>query len=272
MEEFYYNADDIINKIYTCCKLLLGDNEEIVKSIKWFSITPTFLLYGLPGTGKTSVANEVFRRLKKDYNIYKYELMIEKCLSANFGESSQNLIAFFDDIENDLEQNNMYGYVVIDEIDSFTLSRHIKDNISIQRVLNTFSKELDHLVFNGKLSKMIIIATTNLKDSIDVATLRRFYFHINFDRIMNDEEFESFIKELTDPIQSLKVDQSSMHKLYDIYLKKRFTLGELKRIIANYWIKDINNWNNTSMCLRDYFMQEDSYYESYLKQEKKYER
>ena len=262
----YQNSSDSQLFYEQCKNLLEHKDSELLKGLKWFSIMPTFLFYGLPGTGKTTLAYSTYYKLKEKMNIELHILKIESCLSSNFGESSNNLINFFQDVKNSMDENKSYAFIIIDELDSLALHRFVPQNASIQRVLNTFNKELDELSFNGYLSKMIIIATTNLKDLIDSSTQRRFYFHYSFDMILSEENFKEFFKKALNPFPDLSklILNDNMTKLYKIYTEKQFTLGELKRIIANVWMNKYMA-SNSNFCLSNFeecFSKEKSYYQT----------
>lgn len=132
----------------------------------------------MPGIGKTTLANLIYKNIKLDYNIDIEALRMEQLISSNFGESSKNLIKFFDDIRENQSKNNSKTFVVIDEIDSFTLNRFQNDNESMKRILLSFNTVIDQMEKNGDFENIIIIATTNMKESIDTSVLRRFFFNI----------------------------------------------------------------------------------------------
>ena len=269
--EYLYKFENKIDEFIKICDLLLSDDEDIQTQLKWLSITPTFLFYGLPGTGKTTLAYKTYSKLKEKHNINIYQFNIEEILSSNFGESSQNLINFISKIKDDINRDCLRAFVIIDEIDSIALHRFTSDNSSMQRVLNTFNKEIDDLKRSGYIDKMIIIGTTNLKELIDTSVQRRFYFHIDFDSVLSESEFKEYIDGILKPFGKLNSISKKwdFKDLYDIYSKKQFTLGELKRIIANMWIDDTLNCApcSKSISFKDYLSREKSYYETFRSQE-----
>lgn len=269
--EFLYKFENKKDEFLKICELLLSDDKDIQTQLKWLSIMPTFLFYGLPGTGKTTLAYETYYKLKEGHNIELYQLNIEEILSSNFGESSQNLIGFINKIKDDIDRDCLRAFVIIDEIDSIALHRFTSDNSSMQRVLNTLNKEIDDLKRTEYIDKMIIVGTTNLKELIDTSVQRRFYFHINFDTMLSDSEFKEYIVDILKPFDKLSdISKKWNYKdLYDIYCKKQFTLGELKRIIANMWIDDTLSFLPCSKVISftDYLSREKSYYETYKSQE-----
>lgn len=237
-----YGLDNKIEELYNYSKIFinLDKDEKEKKKFKELSIYPTFLFYGFPATGKSTVANIIYEKLKKDYNIDIYRLDIDRLLSSNFGESSKNLKEYFQKIEDDIEKNKSYAFVIMDEIDSFTLNRSSNDNESIKRVLLTFNTIIDEMIRTNKIFKYIIISTTNLKDSLDTSILRRFYFKEDFNIELNEENFNIFLKQIIELINLKKDDVDTIKKeLFDIYKNKKYTLGEVKSFFARYYIDSL---------------------------------
>lgn len=237
-ENFIFGLDNKISRIERYCEQFLKneDNFQIIK--KKLSIFPTFLFFGLPGTGKTTIANEVYRRLKEKYNIDLYRLYMDQLISYNFGESSKNVISFFEKIEEDIKKNNSFAYIIIDELDSFTMNRYQNNNESIKRILLTFNLIIDKISLNND-NKIIIIGTTNMKESIDASILRRFFFHENFDISLDKTGFFKFIKEIQKLSNLFNIfdNKDMLDDLFKIYEKKKFTLGELKTIFAHLYME-----------------------------------
>lgn len=261
-----YGLDDKVERIKNYCSEFLKSEKEFVVAKKKLSITPTFLFYGLPGTGKTTIAHEVYEQLRKEYNIDLKCLRIDDLISHNFGESSKNLIIFFEQIKIDIKENSSFAFVIIDELDSFTVNRFQNDSESIKRILLTFNTIIDEMFINGDLDRIILIATTNMKESIDTSILRRFFFHEDFNINLNKEEFCSFINE----IKAISGVFDTFHnhdikKLFDIYEKKKFTLGELKTIFAQFYMESKTELRTETLNLKT-FIDKESFYETIAKQ------
>lgn len=263
-----FGIDDKFNKIKRYCVEFLKNENGFVEAREKLSITPTFLFYGLPGTGKTTVANYIYQDLKTEFNIdFKY-LRIDELISHNFGESSKNLRDFFRQIETEIKENNSYEFVVIDELDSFTINRYQNDNESIKRILLTFNTIIDEMFINGTINKIILIATTNIKESIDTSVLRRFFFHEDFNIVLTKEEFFRFIDDLKS-ISSVfeSVDLRYKEKLYEIYISKKFTLGEVKTIFAHLYMELKSKENNEELNL-NVFSEKESFHEIVNRQQR----
>ena len=92
-------------------------------------------------------------------------------------------------------------------------------------MLLTFNKIIDELIQSNDIYNMIIIGTTNVLESIDTATLRRFYFKEDFDYILDEFQFKEYIDELC-KISGFKCND--IKDFYSIYQNKHFTLGQYR--------------------------------------------
>lgn len=234
MEEFLFGLEDKINNLIMKCNKILNSNEKII--LKKLSIQPTFLFYGLPGTGKTSTAKLIYKKLKEKENIDFYTLNVDTLLSAEFGASSHNLDNFFENIYNETEKNNSWAYVIIDEIDSFAFSRYKTEHESIRRVLLTFNKIIDAIYEKEK--KIILVAISNIWTDIDPAVSRRFYFKESFDMFLEKDKLKEFLKEFTQDIKIFdNILDEQIDNIYEVYKREKFTLGEIKKIIADCYLE-----------------------------------
>lgn len=262
-----FGLDNKANKIKMYCTEFLKSESEFVIAKEKLSITPTFLFYGLPGTGKTTIAHEVYKELKEEFNIDLKCLRIDDLISHNFGESSKNLISFFKQIESEIKENNSYAFIIIDELDSFTVNRYQNDSESIKRVLLTFNTIIDEMFIDGGLNNIILIATTNMQESIDASVLRRFFFHEDFNITLNKKDFFEFIDEVKSVSKVFEsIDLEDKEKLYETYIAKKFTLGEFKTIFAHLYMEIKSDINYEKLKL-DAFFTKESFYEIITKQQ-----
>jgi SpoVK/Ycf46/Vps4 family AAA+-type ATPase len=136
------------------------------------------------------------------------------------------------------------------------------NNESVKRILLTFNTIIDDLINKGTINDLVIVATTNVKDSIDPAVLRRFYFEENFDIKVEKAGFCEYIEKLNDIVEVFqKNDERILSGLYEVYSEKKFTLGEIKRIISRYYmkLKIENDGNREEIC--EYFEKQKSFSE-----------
>ncbi len=118
------------------------------------------LLTGAPGTGKTMTAHAIAGEL----DIPVFIIRLDGLLSKYMGESIAKLRLIFDLMPS---QRAVY---LFDEFDSIGSHRNQGQDIGeIKRVLNSFLINIEK-----DNSNSIIIAATNLPDSLDIALFRRF--------------------------------------------------------------------------------------------------
>jgi len=118
------------------------------------------LLYGPPGTGKTLIA----RAVANEAGAYFETISGPEIISKYYGDSEEKLREIFKKAE-----ENAPSIIFIDEIDSIAPKRAESKGDVERRVVAQLLSLMDGLKSRGKV---IVIAATNLPDSIDPA-LRR---------------------------------------------------------------------------------------------------
>ena len=118
------------------------------------------LLYGPPGTGKTLIA----RAVANEAGAYFDTISGPEIISKYYGDSEEKLREIFQKAE-----ENAPSIIFIDEIDSIAPKREDSKGEVERRVVAQLLSLMDGLKSRGKV---IVIAATNLPDSIDPA-LRR---------------------------------------------------------------------------------------------------
>lgn len=254
-----YCMDAKIERLYKYCKAFLDADASQVSKFSQLSIYPTFLFDGYPGTGKSSVASIVHEKLKRDYNIDIERLNVDELISYNFGESSSNLRNYFKSINKEIEENNSYCFIVMDELDSFTISRYQNDNESIKRILLTFNTIIDDLVRSNQIYRYIIIATTNVKDNIDTSILRRFFFGEDFNIELDKSSFNKFFRDLSEAT-GLYLEEKLIGEVFDDYIKRKHTLGELKSIFSKAYMKKLISGCKEGLSIK-HFLDHKTFYE-----------
>ncbi len=171
----------------------LGELRELAKKMKIKSPNG-LLLYGAPGTGKTTFANALGKLLDvtKD-NIV--QVKHANLLSKWVGETEKNVKALFDKAHNNKDQRFI---VIFDEIESLCEKRSRTTSSPRASLVNTLLEEMSSA---QDLDNLIVIGTTNQLERIDEAFLRpgRFSEKIEFplpDAAGRKKILEYYIKDL----------------------------------------------------------------------------
>ena len=130
--------------------------------LKRYNLVPKrkVLLYGPPGCGKTMSAE----RIAWNLGLPLLKVRFDSLLSSYFGESASNLRMVFDYCKNEPV------VLLLDECDFIAKSRTTAQDVGeVPRIVNMLLTLLDEYDAPG-----LVIATTNLKVSLDEALFRRF--------------------------------------------------------------------------------------------------
>ncbi len=138
----------------------------------------TLCFHGMPGTGKTALAEHIAQALQRP-------LMIRQAsdLSSKYvGETEQNMARMF--AEAQAEQS----VLLLDEADSFLRSRRMAERSYEVSEVNEMLQGMER--FSG-----VFICTTNLFEDLDEAALRRFTFKIKFNVLKTEQRQRMFVAE-----------------------------------------------------------------------------
>ena len=131
-----------------------------------------FLFYGEPGTGKTEAAKEIARRTHREL----YYVAMSQIVDSHLGRTAKNIDVVFQEVNSTSHPEKLI--VLFDEIDALALTRIDSNDVrEMGRATTAMLKGLDNLN-----SDALLIATTNLFDSIDRALVRRFDLAVSFDK------------------------------------------------------------------------------------------
>lgn len=137
---------------------------EVQKELKALNIdyTPTLLLYGASGCGKTMLARYIAKQVHLPYYYIRFSSLIDSLM----GKTAKNLEMVF----SYFRENP--GVICIDEIDAIGIAREEKADSAgkeVNRIVITLMQEIEKNVPDS-----IVIATTNREDCMDAALKRRF--------------------------------------------------------------------------------------------------
>lgn len=157
------------------------------------------LLTGDPGTGKTMTAQAIAGEL----GLAVYIIRLDGLMSKFLGESIAKLRLIFDAM---LDHRAVY---LFDEFDSIGSHRNQGQDIGeIKRVLNSFLINIEK-----DKSNSIIIAATNLPETLDKALFRRFDDIVNYPLPNSEQIIEIVQKSINGFSFSKKVNFSILTKI-----------------------------------------------------------
>lgn len=132
-------------------------------------VTQKILFSGPTGCGKTALAGAIAKSLKKPL----LSLNLSTIIDSKIGATSKNVKALFDKAQRDK------AVLFIDEFDQIGTARSVdeKDVGEMRRLVNSLLQLVDQL---GK--EVLFIAATNFPEAIDTALLRRFQWHLIFEK------------------------------------------------------------------------------------------
>lgn len=164
-------------------------------------------LYGPPGTGKSAYGKYISQKLNKPFVIKKGSDLI----NAYIGETEKNISKAFE------EAKDTKAVLVFDEVDSF-----LQDRSKAQRVWE--STQVNEMLVQMENYHGVFIATTNLVNTLDKASLRRFDLKLMFDFLSAKQAknmFNFYIQEL----------QLKKNKQYDIQALRELTPGDFAAVL-----------------------------------------
>jgi SpoVK/Ycf46/Vps4 family AAA+-type ATPase len=180
-------------------------------------------LYGPAGTGKSAYGKYIAEKLDKSVIIKKGSDLLSKWL----GETEKNIANAFKEAK---EEGSV---LIFDEVDSFLANRNnANKNWEITQV-NEMLVQMES--FNG-----IFIATTNLMDNLDPASLRRFDLKMEFTYLKPEQASKLFISECEN-IGLNKISNDDTKKIKSLSL---LTPGDFAAVFRQNRFNPIENVND----------------------------
>lgn len=219
-ENRYYLTDREKN-IFTQIAMAKNTNEKLSEMrIKYLNTT---LLYGESGTGKTTFGKYVAYKLGMPFAYLNFA----QCISSYLGATSKNIEKVFDYI------SKQKCVLMLDEIDAIGIKRGKEDLGEMSRIVIGLMQSFDLLE-----NDLIIIGTTNRRDMIDEALIRRFTIKHEVTILNNNEAYNLIIKYLED----LKIDYNNDN--IKEYVETHNKQSEIIKDIVKSIVKMINNETN----------------------------
>ena len=148
-------------------------------------------LYGVPGAGKTAFGHYLAKELDTPLLVKR----ASDILSQWVGQSEKNIAAMFEEAEAE------HKVLLLDEADSF-----LQDRSGAQASWEV--TQVNELLVQMENFEGIFIASTNLIDSLDAASLRRFDFKIKFDYLKAEQSWNMFCQVLQEHQQNIPDETS----------------------------------------------------------------
>ncbi|WP_310734509.1 ATP-binding protein [Azohydromonas caseinilytica] len=141
----------------------------------------TLCLHGVPGSGKTALAEHLAQQLGRPLMIRQASDLMSKFV----GETEANMARMFEEAQSE------GAVLLLDEADSFLRSRRMAERHYEVSEVNEMLQGMER--FAG-----IFVCTTNLFDDLDEAALRRFTFKIRFHPLKPEQRLRMFVNEALD--------------------------------------------------------------------------
>lgn len=217
-EKIRNQLEEITNKMFSD-----DDNQDIMK---FLDINGNVLLYGKPGTGKTSICYECM--LKIDKASY-YHLNISTLISEKLGKTPKLIDDFFKTL---IEKTKKYKvFLLVEEIEAFLPNRNnSKELEDMKRALTIFMHYLDK-----HISNLVVLCTTNYKANLDDVILRRFSFQYE---IKNNEQkvFIEFLTNSQNPFKDFFSNNESNSEIAKLLVGNDSTFSDLKHYMRELYI------------------------------------
>ncbi|CBG40010.1 ATP-binding protein [Helicobacter mustelae] len=212
----------------TLSTILEQQSPKVAKLLKHWGIKDKQILeckiifYGPSGTGKTLTALGMAKNLKKQVLI----LDCSKVLSMYVGESEKNVRKIFDNYKEIAKESKNPPILLLDEADQF-LSVRISSRSGAEKMHNQMQN-----IFLEQIEKFegILIATTNLLETIDNAFSRRFNHKIEFKLPSENERILLWQKYLPKNAKFLSHSTDSLAK---ILAKYDLSGGQIALVVKN---------------------------------------
>ena len=226
------NLDDVILNPKTTELLesvLKQVDKKVAKRLKEWGIKTNsnvdakLIFYGPAGTGKTMTAYSLAKSLKR--KVLSFDC--SKILSMYVGESEKNVRKIFDTYKDLSKKSSSQPILLLNEADQFLSSRTNSGGSSEKmhnQMQNIFLEQIES--FDG-----ILIATTNLLETIDQAFSRRFDYKIEFPKptlVQREKLWKKMLPKVA--FESDSVD-------YKALAKYELSGGQISVVIKNTAIK-----------------------------------
>ena len=170
-------------------------------------------LYGPPGTGKSAYARWLARELGRPLHLRRASDLI----SMWVGQTEKSIAKAFREAEQE------GAVLVLDEVDGF-----LRDRRSAQRSWEV--TEVNEMLTQMESFAGVFVATTNLMEDLDPASLRRFDLKARFDHLRPQQSSDLLLRHC----QALQLDGPSEEDIGRISQLVRLTPGDFASVVRQH--------------------------------------
>lgn len=216
-------------EIKTLAKIIFNKEiESIEEYMKFLNMNGNVLLFGKPGTGKTSICYDC---MLDNANAAYYELNMSALISEKLGKTAQKIEEIFGELLNETKKYPIY--LLVEEIAAFLPNgKESADLEDMKRALAVFMHYLDKINPN-----LMVICTTNHLESLNPDIIKRFTCKIE---ITNNsiEDMEQFLTNKENPFHIFFNDKSINHKIAEKIIEREMTFLDVKNMMKRLLLKD----------------------------------
>ncbi len=218
-EEVILTSESILPENYNLEFVNTNSNlEELVEGIKE-NKSARICFYGASGTGKSAFAKHIAKMLDRPFIIKSGSSLMSKWV----GDTEKNIANAF------REAQEEEAVLIFDEVDGFLAERG-------QAKVNWEVTQVNEMLVQMEKFEGIFIATTNLIDHLDQASLRRFDMKLEF-KSLEPKQLEKIFISYLDTL-NLVVTNQELHQIKSI---KNLTPGDFATIKRQSKFKKIKS-------------------------------
>lgn len=219
-------------------KVFVNGIEEFKKYMSFLDMNGNVLLYGKPGTGKTSICYDCMLDYEK---ATYYQINMSALISEKMGKTAQKIDEIFRELLDETLEDHVY--LLIEEIEAFLPNRSkSKDLEDMKRALTIFMHYLDKPNPN-----LMVLCTTNYIENLDPAIVRRFSYKLE---IVNNsiEDMEKFLVNKDNPFNPYFEDKALNRKIAETIIEKGMTFSDVKNVMRKLFLESnkIDNVNSSN--------------------------
>lgn len=206
-------------KIKRLSKLIFGSTgEKISEYFEFLNINGNVLLFGKPGTGKTSICYECM--LEKPEASF-YQVNMSFLISEKLGRTSRLITELFEKVISEAQEYPIF--LLIEEVESFLPNREFsRDLEDMKRALTVFMQYMDKRIHN-----LMILCTTNYIENLDPAIIRRFSYIFEVTNPDKKAVLE-FLTSDKNPFAQYFKNKTINEKIADQVVSKKMTFSDIK--------------------------------------------